>query len=140
MKATEQAYATSTDLNMQFIDNDSGFTTDLALHNCTLFRRWQIGVVKKDKHGSEAGSPILQKVADDIAERYRRATEGRDLPTMTQKEFGTNEELDDYVRSFTYENKAVCFAIAWDEFDPEQNKFSFDIRMQHGSILSPRYP
>lgn len=65
------------------------------------------------------GFPILQKVADDIAERYSRATEGRDLPTMFQKEFSTNEELDEYVRSFTYENKAVCFAIAWDEFDPD---------------------
>ena len=47
------------------------------------------------------------------------------------KKFETSEELDTYVMAFAYADTetALCFAMEWNEFNPSENKFSFDIRM-----------
>ena len=34
----------------------------------------------------------------------------------------------------------ICFAIGWDEFSVEENKFGIDLRWNFGSIWAPRLP
>ena len=59
---------------------------------------------------------------------------------MSKLTFNTQTELDDYVNEFEYVHHALCFAIAWEEFDKENSKFHFDLRMNFGDVLSPRLP
>jgi hypothetical protein len=39
------------------------------------------------------------------------------LPEMKARVFDTQSDLDDHVKAFNYKNDALCFAIAWEEFD-----------------------
>ena len=43
-----------------FVDVESGLSTDLTMLNCTLYERFNIGVVKEDSTGSESGFEVLE--------------------------------------------------------------------------------
>ena len=59
---------------------------------------------------------------------------------MSMKEFTTTSELHDYVEAFHYRMHALCFVIGWQEYDPSEHKYAFDLRWNFGSILSTRLP
>ena len=140
MKATEQFHVTATD-EMQFADVESGFKSAFALHNCTLYQRFEIGLVRQDNYGNEEGFTVLQSAFTELAARYAadQATKTNGFE-MTARIFNSNDDLDDYVKKFGYIEKPLCFAIAWEEFDAEKHTFSLDLRMNFGDILSPRLP
>lgn len=94
--------------------------------------------MRQDNNGSEDGYPVLEAVFEELAARYS-TDEGGDF-TMSKLTFNTQTELDDYVNEFEYVHHALCFAIAWEEFDKENSKFHFDLRMNFGDVLSPRLP
>ena len=74
LKATEHAYVTSTapDSNY-FVDSNSGFDTDLNLHNCTLLGRMRVGLVR---NGNDEGYAVLESIFNDIHTAYKRSKNG----------------------------------------------------------------
>lgn len=64
---------------------------------------------------------------------------------MDKKEFDDHEELDDHVTGKDYMTNALCFALAWDEYDtsnPEEPVYSLEILTKFGQsfMISPDYP
>lgn len=136
----ESAFVTSTspDLNY-FVEPKSGFETPLYLRNCTLFKWNEIGLIEKDSKGSKEGLEILESVFKELAQAYKvaNAMQGFELH---KKIFKDDEELEDHVLEYNYKDNALCFAIGWHEFDPDNHVFKFDLRWPHGDVLPPRRP
>jgi len=137
--ATNDWHVTSTNtLDMTFYDPTSGFTDDLMLKNCTLYKRFKIGIVIEDDFGNDQGVSILAEVFRDIAAAYSKAHAGSF--SLEGKSFQTNAELDSHVNSWSYRDEALCFAIGWREFNVATQTFKFDLRMNYGDVLATRMP
>ena len=141
MEATSTYFVTSsTPTDNVFVNSESEFETTFALRNCTVLERFEVGIVKKDKDGSDGGLPVLESIFDDLNEAYMDYW-SKDGFKLKKKYFDTNSELDDFVNDRDYDSKAICFAIAWHEFKPEdEGSYTFDLRWNHGEILAPRRP
>ena len=89
LNATQQYHVTTTEyqMPMEFVDDQSGFESFYFLRNCTLRERFEIGVVKEDSKGSEAGWDIMQAIFDDLAGRYNIASERLGIKTMNMHVF-----------------------------------------------------
>lgn len=59
---------------------------------------------------------------------------------LSAKNFDSNKDLDNFVNSQAYYDDALCFAIGWNEFSKEENKFAVNLRWNYGEILPPRLP
>ena len=137
--ATNDWHVTSTNtLDMTFYDPTSGFTGDLMLKNCTLYKRFQIGIVIEDDNGNDQGVPILAAVFRDIAAAYSNAHAGNF--SLVSKSFQTNAELDSHVKGWSYRDEALCFAFGWKEYNVATQTFKFNLRMNYGDILATRMP
>lgn len=137
--ATEDFHvSTTSQTDNYFVSPDSGFVgDDYILHNCTLFKRFDIGVVKQDNNGNTDGFDILVDVFNDMATGYSLAHENQ---TLSLKVFDNHEELQTYVEKFSYMRHPLCYAMGWNEFTMQTNTFSLDLRMNFGDILAPRRP
>ena len=80
--------------------------------------RFEIGLIKQDKDGGTDGYSVLEAVFNELAEAYETSyADTSHSYKMTKKEFETNNDIDDYVSAFNYQDQALCFAIGWHEFD-----------------------
>lgn len=140
LKAPEQYFVTSTNpLDNKFL-NDPEFVTPISLHNCTLYEQFQVGIVKQDSNGNTDGFEVLMAVYDDIAAAYAKINQDTGY-RLEPYFYETSDDLNDNVLTKnTYRFDALCFALAFDEFEPTQNKFAVDVRMNFGKILAPRRP
>ena len=79
-------------------------------------------------------------VYDDIAAAYAKINQDTGY-RLEPYIYETSDDLNDNVLTKnTYRFDALCFALAFDEFEPTQNKFAVDVRMNFGKILAPRRP
>ena len=84
---------------------------------------------------------LLEDIFEELNEAYTTANEEFDKGyTLNKQEFTSNDELDDHVTKLSYRRHALCFALAWEEFDPANHKYSIDLRWNYGVILPPRRP
>ena len=62
----------------------------------------------------------MEAVFNELAEAYETSyTDTSHSYKMSKKDFETNDDIDEYVTSFSYPDHALCFAIGWHEFDPD---------------------
>ena len=50
------------------------------------------------------------------------------METLEKVIFKDDTSLSDYVKKKDYANKGLCFALGWNEFDPQSKKFDIDLR------------
>ena len=140
--ATKDAYVTSTTPSATtnfFADADSGFSTPFDLRNCTLYQYFSIGLVKQDSTGSTVGYDTLKSIYTELNDAYKSANR-EDGFEMELREFDTMDDMESYVKKFRNRNEALCFGMAWDQFDVAGNTFAIDLRWPYGTLLSPRLP
>ena len=81
--------------------------------------RFEIGLIKQDSSGGTEGYSVLEAVFKELADAYETSYAGTShIYKMNRKDFETNDDIDEYVSSFSYADHALCFAIGWQEFDP----------------------
>ena len=54
--------------------------------------------------------------------------------------FSSMDDLDSYANKRHYVDERLCFALAWKEFNPDENIFQLYIRMNYGDVPDTRLP
>ena len=138
--ATDDYHVTSTTPSDNFFyDETSNMTTTLDLRNCTLYKRFDIGIVKEDSTKSKEGYQTLLSIFDELNDAYKLANEANGF-SLNAKIFANEDKLVDYVTDTHYHKNALCFAIEWNEYNVEESIFSLNIRMNYGDIWATRKP
>ena len=88
-----------------------------------------------------AAYTLLEDIFEELNEAYITANEEFDKGfALNKQEFTSNDDLDKHTSKLSYKDNALCFALAWEEFDPTNHKYSIDLRWNYGVILPPRRP
>ena len=142
MRATDpdQYFVTTTTPSASenyFVAEDSGFSTDIDLRNCTLTKSFKVGLVQSE--GNEEAYSLLEGIFDEISNMYDSNNEG--VGTKLEiMQFSSTEELEDYVDDFKYFQNRLCFALDWQEFNPDAHIYKLQIRMNYGDVPDTRLP
>ena len=114
----------------------------MTFQNCTLTESLRIGLVEKS--GQDEANALLENIFDEIAAMYK-ANNPQPDPHQAYNEmsgvvFSTTEELETYVNRRHYYEERLCFALDWEEFDPEESIFKLQIRYNMGDVPDTRLP
>ena len=93
-------YVTSTTPNVtdnNFYSADSGFNTALTLRTCTLYKDFEVGLVKD---GTDQANAVLDSIFDEINQAF--VSQSEEGLYLVKKNFNNKEEMDDYVKSKDY--------------------------------------
>ena len=70
---------------------------------------------------------------------------GEEASGLEVREFGSRSEIDEHVTKNNYASSALCFALAWEEYDTsdaEKPSYSLEIltAYEQANMLNPNYP
>lgn len=109
--------------------NTSPYST-FALGNCTSDGARTVGlIVDKSSPTYDAELAVLKGTFDDINAAYKEATSsiGGGL-ALNSAQFTNNDEVNAYTTKSNYNQDQLCFAIGFNEFNRDSNKFDFNLR------------
>jgi len=138
LQSTSNAFVTSTTPNATqnyFYEPSSGFSTELALRNCTLNKWFNVGLVKS---GGE-GDAILDSIFNEISGAFRSAHQN-DSYTLVAKDFSSKAELEAYVKQTSYRKDGLCFNLQWGEFNKDTSTFTMNFGFNFGDLYETRRP
>ena len=49
--------------------------------------------------------------------------------TLYKKTYSDNKQIDKYLKSRSYTDDPICFALGWNTFSPETKEYDIDIRI-----------
>ena len=74
----------------------------------------------------------MENIAVRVMSAYEKATNN----SLSIQYYDSNDEIDKVVKSKTYMEHTICFAIGWNTYDPAKKQYDIDIRIAFASIVS----
>ena len=114
-----------------FLGLDTGVQTQQDFKSCLLSEARTIGLVVDKKYGDDSIAD-LRSIYESIDAAFKKTQKSQGLAEsgMGFKDFDDHEALNDHVTSKDYMSNALCFALAWDEYDtsnPDEPVYSLEI-------------
>ena len=111
----EYAIVTSeTNAKSYWVDETSELQGNFSLTNCTDFGLTYVGLVKPE--GQDQANEALDRIFDKLNTAYSGNHEEQSLEVAV---YGSNDEVDSFVKSSEFQKRGLCFVIGWNTFDVE---------------------
>ena len=55
--------------------------------------------------------------------------------TLYKQTYHSKDQIDKHIKSRTYVDEPICFAIGWNTYSPDTKEYNIDIRMDYSQTV-----